>query len=227
MKVIFWIGIAFVLLVPIIIGVYFDDPSTSWVAALCGAFVIFMAKVESLAELSLGPVKAKMKQKLQEASATIEQLRNVAVTSSEATLTDLMAGSFMGGMTLEKQLDLHDKVINALHEIGASSEQIEKAETDWNKGVSIIYHRAIMKAVEERKHPNQINTQATDEQKAAGKEIQDLLDFKNWAVPTPHQIRTVLDKYNISSEDADKWIGDYEHFLQNKEIRNREEFVNQ
>ena len=226
MKVLFWLGILFTLFAPVIIGIGFDDQSTSWVAALCGAFITFIAKIGDLAELSLGPVKAKMKEKIEEAAATIDQLREVATTNSEATLTDLMAGSFMGGMSLKKRLELHDNIIKALKGIGASESQILTAENDWKKGVNIIYQRAIRQAVEQKEDPSVINTNATDEQKNAGREIEELQNFEKWETPTPSQIRTILKKYNIESNSVDIWVSDYEYFLDNNEIRNRESFEN-
>lgn len=220
----FWLGILFTLFAPVVIGIFFDDQSTSWVAALCGAFVTFMAKIGDLAELSLGPVKAKMKEKLEEASATIDQLREIATTNSEATLTDLMAGSFMGGMSLKKRLDLHDKIIDALKGIGASNLQISQAEHDWKKGVCIIYQRAIQQAVEERPEPHETNGNANEKQKKACAEIKELQNFDKWETPSPSQIKNILKKHNIVSENVDKWVNDYEHFIEHNEIRDREKF---
>ncbi|REG82156.1 hypothetical protein [Marinomonas pollencensis] len=224
MNLLFWSGIAFTLIAPVVIGIQFDDQSTSWVAALCGAFVTFMARIGDLAELSLGPVKARMKEQIEKAAATIDQLRQVATTTSEATLTDLMAGSFMGGMSLKKRLELHDNIIDALKGIGASEAQLELAEKDWKKGISIIYQRAIRNAVEERPDPNKINVNASDEQKKADKEINDLMNFERWECPSPSQIRSVLKKYQIESPSAEKWISDYEFFLETNVIRNRAGF---
>jgi len=227
MKLLFWIGIVFTLVVPILIGKFFSDHSISWVAALCGAFVVLMSKFEILQELSLGPLKAKMREQLREAAATIEQLRKIAAVTSEATLTDLMAGSFMGSMTLKKRLELNDKIIESLKEIGATEEQIKKVELDWRKGISIIYHRTIQHVVEQRKDPNQINPNAPEAAKKAGHEIQELLDFEKWAVPTPHQIKIVLERHKIKSPEVEEWVSDYDHFLKTNEIRNKERFVQQ
>ena len=227
MNILFWFGIAFTLIAPIVIGTILHDHTTAWIAALCGAFVTFMAKLESVAELSLGPVKAKLRAKIEEASATIDQLRKVAVATIEASLTDSMAGSFMGGTTFRQRLELHDKLIRTLTDIGASSSEIAAAKSEWDKGIAIIYHRAIKTAVENRESPNRINPDASEQQKAAGTELQDLLDFDSWAVPTPDQMRTVMKKHNVLSGDAETWVNDYEHFLESGEIRRREEFVTQ
>lgn len=174
----FGFGVIFTLVAPLVIGIGFKDPSTSWVAALCGAFVTFIAKFDVLTELSLGPVKARMKEQIAEATATLEQLRQVATATSQATLTDLMAGGFMWSMSLKKRFELHDNIITSLKKIGASKEQIEQAENEWKKGVSVIYHRAIKNCVELREKPNQINTNAPEPNRNAGQEIQNLVEFE-------------------------------------------------
>lgn len=222
----FWIGVIFILVVPVYIGIFHKaHPAIVWAAVLCGAFVIFISKIESIQELSLGPLRARMKEQIREADATIKQLREISAVSSEATLTNLMAGNFWGGMPFAKRLELHDKIVDSLKQIGASDAQIKRAESDWKKGVSIIYHNKIQEVVEQRKKPSQINSDAPEEAKKAGNEIKELLDFNNWAAPTPQQIKSTLRKYNINSPEAEAWIEDYEYFLKTGEIRNKEQFI--
>ncbi|EPW7005288.1 hypothetical protein ACWO06_004406 [Vibrio parahaemolyticus] len=200
MKVLFWIGVLFTLSAPIIIGVYFGDASTSWVAALCGAFITFISKLHEIAELSLGPVKARMKETIEEATATISQLKKIAVANSEATLSDLIAGSFMGGMSQSKRLEIHDNIIAALKDIGVDEADLNFVEREWKKGISVIYMRAISSAVEGRKHHNFINKDVTEAQKQASQELDILSDFDNWVSPTPDQVRKVIEKYSVESE---------------------------
>ena len=224
---IFWVGLLFTLIAPVFIGIYYENESTSWVAALCGAFITFMAKIDDLAELSLGPVKARMKEKIEEANATIEQLRDIAASTTGATLTDMMAGRFMGGMSFSKMLNIHDSLTESLHSIGIPPEKISEIENDWRKGISIIYYNAIQGAVERREKKGQINPNATDEEKATIGELKELLEFETWTVPAPGIIRKVLIRHNIENDIASLWIEDYEHFLNNNEIRRRDEFVKQ
>jgi len=226
MNILFWIGAIFILVVPVYVGVVLKaSPAIVWAVVMCGAFVIFASKIEIIQELSLGPLRAKMKEQIREADTTIKQLREISAVSSEATLTNLMAGSFMGGMSLEKRLELHDKIIDSLKKIGASQDQIIKIESDWRKGISIIYQRIIQQIVEQRKNPNEINPEAPETVRKAGHEIEELLDFENWSAPTPQQIDSVLKKYNIKSPEVEEWIGDYSHFLKTGEIRNKEKFI--
>ncbi|HCE4642747.1 TPA: hypothetical protein NGT82_004635 [Vibrio parahaemolyticus] len=225
MKILFWLGVLFTLCAPIVIGIHFNDTSTSWVAALSGAFVTFVAKLPEIAELSLGPVKARMRDKIEEASVTITQLKKIAVSNSEATLSDLIAGSFMGGMSQAKRLEIHSNVMNALKEIGADKAELEFVERDWKKGISIIYLRAIKSAVEGREKAHQINSAATDAQKSASAELDILSDFDTWTSPTACQTRKVIEKYGINSEEVEYWIAEYKYFEDHGYIRDKERFA--
>jgi len=225
LKGLFWFGVIFTLAAPIAIGINYDNPSTSWVAALCGAFITFISKLDAISELSLGPVKAKMKEKIDELNEIIKNLRQAVTITSQAVLTDLIAGGFMGSMSLAKRLELHRNIISNLREIGASEDQISLAEIDWRKGISAIYHNNIMIVLEGRVKPSQINPDTPENKKLASNEIKELLDFSNWNVPTPHQIRSVITRHSIQEEDVDSLINDYEHFLERNEILNLDKFI--
>lgn len=95
--VLFWAGAIFTLVAPLVVGMLSRNPTTLWVVALCGAFVTMLTKIDDLVEISLGPVRAKMRETIREATATIEQLQAVAASIAEVALTDLMASNFMGG----------------------------------------------------------------------------------------------------------------------------------
>jgi hypothetical protein len=217
MTVLFWIGIAFTALVPITIGLTGGSASTTWVAALCGAFITFMAKLKDLTELSLGPVRAKMRETIAEANATVEQLREVATTLVSAMLTDMMAGNFMSGMTLGVRLELRDQVMSSLRRIGVSEDQLSRAEAEWRKGIGVTYHRIVAKAIQraagDGKHDPALAT-----------EFQELLDFPTWSAPRPVEMESFARKRGVLTEDVQGWIADYRHFLDTNEIRRRGEF---
>ena len=202
MTFLFWCGTLFTLFVPLGIAIITKNANASWLSALCGAFVIIVAKLDNIAELSLGPLKAKMRETIQEALATLEQLREIAATSAKATLTDSMAGNFMKGTTLENRLDLHDEIVKSLISIGVSKQQIEEATKMWNKGVGIIYHRGIRVALEGRKKPNLVNTQASDEVRAASNEFLELIEFDKWKAPTPDEIEKFIDGKGLMNKES-------------------------
>lgn len=225
-SILFWGGTIFTLFVPVSIGILTKNANASWLAALCGAFVIFIAKLDDIAELSLGPVKAKMRETIREALATLDQLREIAVTSARATLTDSMAGNFMSGTTLKNRLELHDQIIESLISIGVPQKKIDEATVMWNRGVGIIYHRGIHAALEGRKNRNIVNMEASKEVREAAKEFQKLIKFDEWKAPTPDEMENFINEKGLMNEALQELISDYRHFLKFGEIRRRDVFIN-
>lgn len=225
--VLFWFGAVFTIIAPIIIGVWFKDPSTSWVSALCGAFVTFVSRLDDIAELSLGPVKAKMREAIQEANATVEQLRALAESISGTSLTALMAGNFgfRDGLSLEGRLELHDNLVQSLRKIGLPDQRISELDRKWKQGIGVIYHRAIAPLIDERPEPNRINPNATPKQLEDRAGWDELLEFNQWKVSSPTNMRNYLKSREIENPEIDAWVNDYQHYLETGEIRRRELFV--
>jgi hypothetical protein len=58
----FWVSVVFVLLVPTAIGLMTSNSTIAWLTLVCGAFVTMMSKFETLAELTMGPLKVRMRE---------------------------------------------------------------------------------------------------------------------------------------------------------------------
>ncbi|SBW11257.1 conserved hypothetical protein [uncultured Alphaproteobacteria bacterium] len=209
-------GTTFTLAAPIIVGLKYHDTSTAWIAALCGAFVTIVSRFDDLTKVSLGPLKAEMREAINEANATIEQLREVATTITDATLTDLSAGMFWGGLSTKSRLDYHPKMIASLQKIGASQEQIDRAEAGWRNAIGILYLNHITKAAEAAAPNASAFTPARGELRNA---------FKDSVAPAPSALEQVLSSHSLTSPEIKQWLDDYHHFLATKEIRRYDEFA--
>jgi len=223
--ILFWMGIFFTATIPIGIGLYFENASTAWLAFVCGGFIIFIARLEDLAELSLGPLKAKMRETIQQAHVTIDQLGRVAQTFTKATLTGQMAANFMDGTTLETRLNLHDQLISALKEIGLNEDKIKDADEMWAKGIGIIYHRGIRELLQENHKHDPITGRVSPEILTALEEFQDLLHFKYWQAPTPDQMQEFVQGKGLMTPEIAALISDYRSFVNTGEIKRRDVFV--
>jgi hypothetical protein len=156
----------------------------------------------------------KVDQVVKDANATIEQLRNVATTSARATITSLMAGNFMDGMTMKDRMELHDQLISNLARIGASKRQIEESDEMWKRGFGVIYHRCIKNKLEESKHPT------------ASQEFQDLLKFDEWKAPSSKEIEKFIDSKGLMNQELKELIEDYRYFETTGSVRRKELFFN-
>ena len=171
-----------------------------------GAICLAFLNIDKIERFKGAGFEAEMKKAVAEANATVEQLREVAATSAKAILTDLMAGNFFDGTTLEKRLELHDQIINSLKGIGASESQIISSDEMWKKGVGIIFHRGIRVAIEGREKLHQVNTKAEQHVLDASKEFQDLLVFSEWRAPSSDEMRKFITDRNVMNLVVDELL---------------------
>ena len=147
---VFWVAVVLTGFAPPAISLHWGSIGAGWLTFGCLAFVAFMTRFDDLAEFSRGPLKAKMREKIEEATATLNQLRAVATSMATATLTDLMAGHFQVGMSFAKRLELHDMLMEQLKALGVSDEQRERVAEYWRKGIGVIYWRIIAPLAENK-----------------------------------------------------------------------------
>ncbi len=223
-RVLFWIGLVFTLTAPLYSQLQLHDSTAAWIGLLCGAFVTLMAKYDEIAEFSFGPVKARMKETLSEAAATIKQLQQVALSQSTATLTDMMAGSFMGGTTFQTKIGLHDNLLAKLREIGLDETEIRQADEMWRRGMGVNYHREIRNALEGRTNPNQYNMNASPELRAACEDFQKMLDFPRWMAPSADEMESFIERKQFMNPTVAELISDYRHYLKTGEVKRKDVF---
>lgn len=223
-KLITIIGSLLTLGISVMFGVM-GRPTEMGIIVVCGAIGLAFLNIDKIQKFKGAGFEAEMKRAVEEANATIEQLREVAATSSEAILTELMAGNFMDGTTLKKRLDLHDQVIGNLNGIGASEKQIIKADEMWKRGIGIIFFRGIRVALEGRDKPNEINTRAEKHVLEASREFQDLLMFEEWKAPPSDELREFVNQKGVMNPQVDELLKDYSEFEATAKFRRRDVFV--
>lgn len=200
-------------------------PTEMGLIVVAGSISIAFLNIDRIQRFKGAGFEAEMKQAVQEAHATLEQLRALAAASAESTLTTLMAGNFFDGTTLSTRLDLHDRLVRSLEEIGVPRPQINEADRMWKSGIGVIYHRGVRNCLEGRSHPSRVNFDASAEALELSKQLQNLLHFETWSAPSSNQIRTLIEQNHLMTTAVDELLRDYSHFEKTGCINRREVFV--
>ena len=95
-----------IIIVPATLLGFWGKKTGMWSIVVAGATVLTFANIDKIQRFKIAGIEAEMRKAVQEANATIEQLRSVATTSARATITSLMANNFIAGITLEKNYSL-------------------------------------------------------------------------------------------------------------------------
>lgn len=222
-----WITVAASLLMltlAMVLGVL-GKPTEMGLIIVAGAISIAFLNIDRIQRFKGAGFEAEMRQAVEQAHATVEQLRALAAASAESTLTTLMADNFFDGTTLSTRLDLHDRLIRSLEEIGVPNAQVDEADRMWRRGVGVIYHRGIRNSLEGRTHPNHVNFKADPANLEASKLFQDLLHFETWAAPSSSDMRAFIEGRNLMTPALVELLDDYSHFEKTGIIRRRDVFV--
>jgi len=206
------------------LGVMGKPTEMGLIIAACSISIAFL-NLDRIQKFKGAGFEAEMRQAVEEAHATVEQLRTLAATSTESTLTTLMSGNFFDGTTLDHRLSMHDKLVECLQHLGVSQKQIGEARHMWNKGVGVIYHRAISHALADRKEKNIVNPDATPERIAAAKEFQELLKFERWDAPSSQEMRAFIQVKGLLTKQISELLSDYAYFEKTGQIKRRDIFV--
>jgi len=206
-----------------LLGKYFGDISiiVSIVMMITSIALVILARIQ-LNQARQKNVDASIA--LTTAKSTVDQLQNIACINAEAALTDSMAACFMGGVDFKTRLDLNDRIIDSLIEIGVSEEKIKDVKKMWSKGIGIIYHRHIRNALEGRTDPNMLNMEVSPELREASKEFQETMNFKQWEVLSPDEMESFIEGKGVMNDTVRELISDYRHFLETGNIRRRSVF---
>ena len=195
--------------------VIMDKNASAFAILIAGTVAVLVGRLNLVEELSLGPLKARLRASIDEANATLQQLRAVALSLAEASLTDLMAGNFAIGMSLHQRLATRDVIVNSLLDLGLTESEVEKASANWDKGIGLTYGRAIRASLPKTLEP------------AIRSAYDALTKFDEWQAATPDELETFVNKHKLNTAETAVWIDDYRHFLRTKEIRRRDEFARQ
>ena len=192
---------------------------------VAGAVGLAFFNLDKIERFKGAGFEAEMKRAVEEANATVEQLRQVAATSAEVMLTDLMASNFMSGVSLEKRMELHDRTIKNLKEIGASTKQIKKVDHMWQKGLKVIFYRGILKTIEEEKKRQKNNSDEEIHYIHVLQDFRALFDGKTWRVPSATKLRELCEKRKVINSKIDELLKDYEEFEKSGKFRRKYVFL--
>jgi len=205
MKAISILALLYTLIVPITLGSY-GLTEAAWIAVLCGVFVTIATRLEDLQEITFGPLKARLREIIREASATVEQLKGIAEATARVNKAELIAQSFpIMSLPFRQRLEFKNAIDAALKKLGLGEEEIRATDEYWRKGVALIFHRRIRNALPEDKRSLPEVRQLFEK---------DLADLNSWRVANPKTTRAELEKHALLSDEVLKELADYEQFSQ-------------
>lgn len=197
----------------VVVGIFLAwfDKTASAVACFSASIIYLMLALLSRFRRFKGfGIEAEMwEQKQEEAAKIVEQLRDFAAQSSKVTVTELMAGAFLGGLSLSQRLNLYDELMAKLEGMGLTDTQLNSVRQGWRAVIDCLYITKV-RTLLGPKFPKDIV-------------IKDAFD--EWSPLSPNELRARLTDSGVLTDTVSQIIADYEYFRRTGIIRNREDFA--
>lgn len=199
-------------------GVFFIFQNREW--AMAGLFPVmliflFFANLDKISEIEWLGGKAKTREVVNEARATIDQIRKLAVVFAENIITGVVTSGRWGGSGAETHERVRKDIIAILRELGVDEIGIKNAQATFVKYIAFDHVHHILD-----------HAPPTPEKSEFIDRWNDLMQRSSFGseMPPPDEIeRFFIDCGNLDEKTKES-INDYRYFLEHHEFRNLERF---
>lgn len=225
-----FLGILYSLGLPIYFVFLGQSERISFALLTPGLALLVISYVDAFSEFSLGPISAKLHDKVKAVDEKLASLRRLALKTAKPQVTQLMASNFgfEDGLNLQKRINLCDDIILNLKDLGASDLEVDDVLSDWNAGITSIFYREIGHRFQRRLQKGLVNFKEK-ERLEIWNEMDSLRDFRKcWQALSSDTIRAFLEQrgHSVLDENVEEALQMYEEFENTQTITNLEVFVN-
>jgi hypothetical protein len=206
--VLFYIAIVYTLLVPLAAALLVGA-GTAAVLSLVGIVMIVITRIDDIELFKLWGLEARLRQKIDEASATVEQLKRLASAIAEPAISSLaMHDQMMRRLNLSYRHKMKGDIDHMLREIGVSNEKISEIGAVWNQ---MMAYRLARHVVEGENVSEQV-----------WKDWQELAQAYEHERPVPPgKVEAFLKERKMWGSDRARRLEDYKHFIGTGEVRDQ------
>lgn len=203
--------IGFTVAAPTIAVIAGDIPAAG-LLLLTGAAAVLLTRLDDIRKLKLGSLEAELERKIDEARATIEQLRHLARVIAEPALSAIaMQGQWRRELSFSYRYEMQQRIDNALEQFGLSVKERQEIAHVW----SILVARGLaFRAVGDLKngHPEH------------AERIEQLFPKDGGRPAPPSDVRQFLEENRLLDDERARHLTDYEHFWKTGEVLHPEDW---
>lgn len=175
-------------------------------SAIVSSFFLYLlvTRRRDIRRLKLWGLEAELQEKIDRATATLEELHQLAKVLAEPVITDLaMHGVLFRQLNFAYRCQLKEKIEQNLKEIGLDHTEIDVVNRFWNKHVSDGLAFLVLREIN-------------------NKDLKPYIDQLLEGPASPADMRDFLVKNDLMNNEREERLKDYEHFLNTKKVRRPE-----
>ncbi|PEJ57983.1 hypothetical protein CN692_10865 [Bacillus sp. AFS002410] len=178
---------------------YIGKPTEMGLAIAAGAITVIFINLNKFQSFSAAGVQAELKKTVEEAYATIEQIKEIATPFIWTSITNLTYNNRWGGMPPKEERKYTTQIDTLINSLEIYDPEILKALHKYNRFRTWDYYTYFI--------TNLIKDGRNDELR---NELESLRDFESTKFPTKEKIISICNKYNMNiDEDANVFLNEY------------------
>lgn len=187
-------------------------PTEMGLVLLSGVLCMAFANIDKIAKFKGAGFEAEMKNAIDKAYATIEEVRQIGCKSAAAVLEITAAfGRWGGGTTTLRRFQIRDNLVTSLKGLGVDDEDIKEAQKGFDRWLVFDHGLKICEAAKG-------NWPKTE----GGKCFHMYTD--DYAI-TANEFQKFVDDNNLASKEVNEAIEDLRYFESNKKLRRPEQWA--
>ena len=207
LKGLFWLAAMTAFIGPTL-GILLGYTQAGWASLVSSLVFMFATRFETVAELSFGPLKAKLREGIEDVEKVIGPLNKLALTLSEITLNLVMGEGRWNGSSYYKRFRTREQIDALLDELNITDEKRSHIYDTWNAYLESDHANKIV--AESSQYPEDFR-QRLGSLRISGLTISPAADY-----------RSLFESADLLTPEIDALIRDLEHFQRHLSLRRPE-----
>ncbi len=205
-SILFWLGVVIASIVPLVLAaIKVEQPPWSMLVA-SGVLLMLATRFDVVEELSIGPLKAKLREQIKKTELTLAHLRRFTIPLAKSIATMTMAeGRWDGGTSLAERMQMKEELDGALKQLEVSEGEKEEVYRPWN-------------GMLEFDHAHRIGNTSNLSRELIEK-INLLHDFRTRRIAPAAEYERIIREANAMTPTIEEEIADLEHFQRTRTLR--------
>ena len=217
-KFLFSIGILYVVATPLLLNFSKITQGMAIFMLISGVLLALFSRFEDLKELRLFGLIAKIERALNDAYATLEQVKEFAKISAGSSLSNTARAGWLGGMSDQQTREILTSTQETLKRLGCDDHEIKDVCKDFHDCQLTEYRQVLLGGGSSR---------IPESQDRECRREWDALRERAVSPPIPpDELRTFFEKHNFMDEERRKRLEGYAYYYEHHEFQDFEDFKN-
>lgn len=207
-KIVFGLALFAAAIGPVLL-ILLGKSEAGWMTLISAIIVMLGTRFDAIEEISLGPLRAKLRKQVEEAEQVITAIRALATQVASTTLSLVKRSGRLGGYDDEEEEAIRIEVHDLLKQLGVGESEVNDTLNEWHRFTELDYSLFTLGGTQVPKDLPQEHQPRWKELRSGGVK----------KIPLPEELKEFFEQAGMLTSEREELIKDYEFYLKNRKHR--------